>query len=44
MLLVEGEKNFFFKMVENFEILENILLDWVNEEIEKIFVEVVDKF
>lgn len=44
MLLVEGEKIFFFKMVENFEILENILLDWVNEEIEKIFVEVVDKF
>ena len=31
-------------MAENFETLENILLDWANEEIEITLVEAVDKF
>ena len=30
------KKNFFFKMAENFETLENILPHWTNEEIEAV--------
>ena len=40
----EGKKFFFSKWRKNFETLENILLDWANEEIEITLVETVDKF